>query len=77
MTTDSPFIGTLTCGEVDQIVDLLVQTYDFCGNDTAALQEWLIDNDRKLEPHNFYNLLILGRTAWEDIRNEAAEAANY
>lgn len=68
---------SLTNGEVDEIVDLLVQTYDFCGNDTAALQEWLAENDLRLPAHQIYNLLVLGRTAWEDIRREAAEAAGY
>jgi hypothetical protein len=74
--TRSPGFPSLTCGEVDEIIDLLVNTYDFCGNDTAALQEWLTDNDHKLPAHQVYNLLILGRTAWEDIRREAADAAN-
>lgn len=67
---------SLTNGEVDEIVELLVQTYDFCGNDTAALRDWLEENDLRLPAHQIYNLLVLGRTAWEDIRREAADAAN-
>jgi hypothetical protein len=74
--TRSPGFPSLTCGEVDEIIDLLVNTYDFHGNETVALQDWLDDNNHRLPSHQIYNLLVLGRTAWEDIRREAAAAAN-
>jgi hypothetical protein len=72
--TRSPLVPSLTCGEVDEIIDLLVETRHHLGNQTTALQEWLADNDRKIPAHQFGNLLLLAQTAWEDIRREAANA---
>ena len=70
----SQIVPSLTCGEVDEIIDMLVETRHRMGNQSIALSEWLTDNDRKIKAHQFGNLLLLAQTAWEDIREEAANA---
>jgi len=70
----SQLVPSLTCGEVSEIVELLVETRHHLGNQTTALQEWLADNNRKIPAHQFGNLLLQAQTAWEDIRREAAKA---
>lgn len=72
--TMSQIAPSLTCGEVDEIIDMLVETRHHMGNQSVALSEWLTDNDRKIKAHQFGNLLLLAQTAWEDIRAEAADA---
>ena len=72
----SQLVPSLTCGEVEEIVNLLINTRDFCGNQTPALREWLIDNDHKIPANQFYELLSLAQTAWAGFRRQAAAAAN-
>ncbi len=73
----SQIVPSLTLGEVAEIIDLLINTRAFCGNQTTALREWLADNDHKIPANQFYDLLLLGQTAWADIRREAAAAARH
>jgi len=63
-----------TVPEMGEILDLLVQTRDMCGNANEALREWEWEN-RKLSPEEGAQVRNEFSKAWLQARREARNAA--
>lgn len=77
MTTTAPApaaLQPLTPAELDEIVEILLNTKDFNGSMWEALKDWMAEN-RKVDQSEQSRAMVAAASAWDKIRRDAAEAA--
>lgn len=59
--------------ELRDLVSILIQTRDFCGNEREALREWQLENRRLTEEERFDVAAEVSRR-WREAQREAGVA---
>ena len=54
----------MTQAQLDEITQLICNTWDFCGSVTEAISQWETDNEVTLTPHEQVRCLDEANKSW-------------